>query len=50
MSDNTPSTAMPSTRNGSNSSHTIGYNTMARMASGAQSTSNINHAKNVSIL
>ncbi len=48
-SNNTPLTAMPSNRNGSNSSHTIGYSTMASIASGAQSINNISHNKNVSI-
>mgnify|MGYP006948853931 CR=1 FL=1 len=47
--DSIPSTAMPSNRNGSSTSHTIGYSTMARIASGAHSTNRINQSKNVTI-
>lgn len=48
--DSMLSTAIPNKRNGSNSSHTIGYNTIASIASGAQSTNNINQSKNVTIV
>jgi len=48
-SENTPSTAMPSNRNGSEISHTIGHNNSARMASGQHTTSNRHHKRNLII-
>jgi len=42
-----PSTAIPSIRNGSRSSQTIGYKTSASKAMGQHSISRISHRRNV---
>ncbi len=47
---NTPSTAIPSSRNGSAISHTIGHSTKARIASGQQTTSNKTHKRKLIIV
>ena len=49
MSDNTPSTAKPNMRKGNNNNQMIGYNTKARIASGAQTANNISQSKKVII-
>src|SRR5260370_6202294 len=46
MNCSTPLTANPTIRNGSRSSHTIGYSTRARMASGQHRTSRMHHNRN----
>lgn len=48
--DSTPWTAMPKIRNGSNSSHTIGYKNSAANAKGQQTINNKHQSTNVSIL
>ena len=37
---------MPTSRNGSNNSHTTGYSTSAKRASGQQSTRRMSHRRN----
>lgn len=49
-SENAPSTAIPSSRNGNESNHTIGHNTIARIASGQQTTSSRSHKRNLIIV
>lgn len=44
-----PPAAIPTMRNGSNISHTIGYNTSASRASGQHSTSKMHHKRKVNI-
>src|SRR5215831_13544082 len=46
---NAPPTAMPTRRNGSKSSHTTGYSTSARSASGQHNTNRINQTRKVII-
>ena len=46
----TPSTAIPSSRNGSEISHTIGHSTKARIASGQQITNNKAHKRKLIIV
>jgi len=50
MNSNAPSTTIPIRRKGSRTSHTIGYRTKARMASGQQRSSKTTHRKNLVIL
>ena len=47
---NTPSTAIPSRRNGSEISHTIGHSTSARIANGQQITNNKAHKRKLIIV
>jgi len=44
-SPNAPSTAIPTTRNGSSNSHTKGYNTSATSARGQQKNNRTNHKR-----
>src|SRR5260370_41250540 len=46
MNCSTPLTANPTIRNGSRSSHTIGYSTRATMASGQHKTRRMHHSRN----
>ncbi len=46
---NTPSSAIPNKRNGSNSSQASGYSTMASKAKGQHRKSSANHNKNANI-
>ena len=48
--ENTPSTAIPTSRNGIDNSQTIGHNTNARIASGQQTTSSRSHKRNLIIV
>ncbi len=45
----TPLTAMPRMRKGSNTSHTMGYRTSARSASGQHKTNKMHHSRNFTI-
>jgi hypothetical protein len=45
MSENTPPTAMPSNRNGSEINQTIGNKINANIASGHESTNKMHHAR-----
>jgi hypothetical protein len=45
----TPVTVIPTNRNGSSNSHTIGYSTSANSASGQHSTSNKHHRRKLNI-
>jgi len=45
-----PSTAIPTIRNGSRNSHTIGYITNANSASGQQTTNKMHHNKNATMI
>lgn len=47
--ESAPSTAMPTTRKGSSSSHTMGYRTIATSASGQQKNSSRHQRRNFSI-
>jgi hypothetical protein len=49
-SSNIPPTAIPTTRNGIDSSHTIGHNTNASSASGQHSTSKSSQSKNLTMV
>jgi len=49
-SENTPSTAIPTRRNGIDKSQTIGHKTNARIATGQQTTSSRTHKRNLIIV
>ena len=45
-----PPTAIPTIRNGSNSSHTIGYSTRATSANGQHNTNKMHHSRNFNMI